>query len=124
MSIVATVLIALLAVYIGNVVGVSVICDTMPSLKKAKRFAPWIPFLGIGFLFHIIFEKEIENKRQFMAEYLITPHKNVVFTIAVAEAYEEVKSKNRYQSSEKVERAVFRGGMSELGKRISCSVMY
>lgn len=120
MKVAITLLIIVLAIYIGNVIGISVLCDTIPNLKKAKKFAVWIPFIGISFLFYLLFNGKMENKTRFVFRYIIMSHKNVVFANAVAEAYENIKDKNKYKSKEMVEREIFRGGISELGKIFTC----
>lgn len=88
------VLVVIIFVYIGNVLGNAVLCETVPELAKAKKFVWFIPFFQIIYLVRLIITVQ-NNKLVLLYRYLRIPHKNIMVSYAFAQASKDVAAKRK-----------------------------
>lgn len=89
----------LVSVYIGNVLGCIVLCETIPELRRAKRFMWQVPLVNISYVAYVLFSSSKKGSRfQSLLQYLKTPCKNVIAIYATVDAVEESASEKKKRS--------------------------
>lgn len=64
----------LLSIYLGNVLGCSVLCEMFPTIGRAKSIVWKVPFMHLDYIKDMILAKNWKNLRIYFA----TPCKNLV----------------------------------------------
>lgn len=94
-------LIILFSVYIGNVLGCLVLCETIPELERAKKYAWQVPIIQLLYMMDILFSsKRKGNRLQYLLLYLRIPCKNVLISHATVEAMKEYAAEKRKYNSQ------------------------
>lgn len=92
--------------YIGNFLGIVMLSYQIPSLKLVRHLAGVIPFLQIGFLFHVLVTPR-KGKIQYILTYIFgLKHKNVIFAECLAIVLEEYMERHPQASYRNVRKAV------------------
>ena len=117
------------AVYIGNVLGCLMLCETIPELNGAKKLVWQIPIINLSYVMYVLFSpKEKDGRFQTLLSYLKIPSKNALVTYVVAGtvkelAAEEEKSDSQ-QSSRHVAQRFFKNSIEEYGRAIIARIPY
>ena len=90
----------LFSVYLGNVLGCLVLCETIPELRRAKEFVWKIPFIHLFYVIDVLLSFKREDRLQYLLWYLKTPYKNVLVSCAVVEAVKKHAAKKKKHNSE------------------------
>lgn len=123
------VLTILVSVYVGNVLGCLVLCETIPELSKAKKFVWQVPLINFSYVMYILFSSQKKGDRfQSLISYLKTPCKNVIANYAMAEAVKESvaakKKCNSRQSSTHIVRLVFKSSVKGYVRAVVAGAFY
>ena len=109
----------LFSIYIGNVLGCLLLCETIPELSKAKKYVWQVPIVNFRFIISTLFSPEF----RLLKLYLSTPCKNVIGTYAVGEAAKRVaaerKKSNKHRSNSQNARRVFRDSVEGCSRAVS-----
>lgn len=87
--------IVVVVVYIANVVGCLVLCETIPELEPARKYVWFVPVLNVLFPFSVLFDSEIKNKFELIWVFIRMPHKSITAISSVREALEEQQVKEK-----------------------------
>lgn len=87
------IILALVALYIGNAIGLSILCETVPKFKRAKKYVWFAPALTILFFIQLVFDKDLEEKWRFIWEFVRLPNKNILTLSAIAFVCEEERNR-------------------------------
>lgn len=79
-------LVLVFCVYLGEVLGLIILCDNCEMLQKSRKYAFWVPFLRTGAFGAIFFECVRENKWESLKYFIACPGKNVVILCAINES--------------------------------------
>lgn len=90
----------LVSVYLGNVLGCLVLCETIPELRRAKEFVWQIPFIHLFYVIDILLSSKREDRLEYLLWYLKTPYKNVLVSCAVVETVKKRAAKKKKHNSE------------------------
>lgn len=80
----------MLIFYLGAVLGIMLMCDSMPELRRVKKFARYIPGLEVRFLIHCLFDDTIKDKSRFLISFLRYDEKTMLFAFCMAKCLEEL----------------------------------
>lgn len=90
-------ILAVVVVYAANVLGCLILCETIPELKSAHKYAWYVPILIILLPFFILFDPAIKNKFELIWGFIWMPHKSIAAVSSVADALrEQERVGNRY----------------------------
>lgn len=122
-------LVIAISVYIGNVVGCLVLCETIPELSRAKKFVWQVPIINLSYVVYILFSSKMAGRRfQALLLHLKTPCKNVLVIYAMIETAKEIavekKRNNNHQSNKYTAQRFFKNSIEEYGRAIVMSVPY
>lgn len=110
------------SVYAGNVLGCLVLCETIPELRKAKKYVWQVPIVNVYFIMSVLFSPSRKHRFKFLWQYLQTPCKNIVATCAVDEAAKKLaaerKRSNKPQSNSQSARRVFKDSIEGCGSAV------
>lgn len=106
-------LVGLVSVYIGNVLGCLVLCETITELRRAKKYVWQVPFMNVLCGVYILFLSQEEGGRlKTFLWYLKTPCKNARLSYVLVEIMKEhaaeKKKHGRQQSGTHVTRRPFK----------------
>lgn len=82
---------ALMVLYVGEVVALIWDCEWLPSIRRGKRYVWQIPILNVLFFFKFLGEGEYGLIRNTIF-YLIVPYKNLMILRTLVEVMEQQKS--------------------------------
>lgn len=80
-------------VYIANVLGCLVLCETIPGAGPARKYVWYIPIIIFVFPFCVMLDPAIKNKRRLIWCFIMMPHKSItaISSVIVALKDQEVK---------------------------------
>lgn len=118
-------ILVVVVVYVANVVGCLVLCETIPELEPARRYAWFVPILNILFPLFVLFDSAIKNKFELIWGFMSMPHKSITALSSVKYAMEEqmVKEKqydpfHRKPSRQRQRAYVLAGSVARYGTTI------
>lgn len=82
-------------VFAGNVLGCMILCDTIPQIKSAKKYAWLIPIMNVALFFSFLFEAFGRQAFQRFWRFIILPHKNILTLHAMVQILEEERVEER-----------------------------
>ena len=117
------------SVYIGNVLGCLMLCETIPELSRAKKFVWQVPIINLSYVIYILLSPKMKGNRfQALLFHLKTPCKNVLVTYAVVETVKELaaekRKSNSWQSNRHTAQRFFKNSIEEYGRAIVTGIPY
>ena len=121
--------VVVISVYIGNVVGCLVLCETIPELSRAKKFVWQVPIVNLFYVVYILFSPQMTDRRlQALLLHLKTPCKNVLVICAMIETAKEIavekRRSNNRQSSKYTAQRFLKSSIEEYGRAIVMGAPY
>ena len=88
---------AISIVYLGNIFGCMILCETIPGLESAKKYAWIIPMVNIMLLFSFLFDSSVKNRFTLFKKFVTMPQKNIFSLKALARSTEKaIADDHRY----------------------------
>ena len=84
----------ILFIYIGNVLGNAVLCETVPELARAKKFIWVIPFVQVFYPIRLIVSAQ-NNRFVLLYRYIRIPHKNIIMSYAFAQVSRDMAARKK-----------------------------
>ena len=69
----------LLSIYLGNVIGCKLLCEMLPTLKRADYMVWKVPFIQLDYIKDMVVAKKWDSLRM----YFRTPCKNLIMLSAI-----------------------------------------
>lgn len=92
----------LLAIYLGNVLGIYSLCVDSPRLYKAKKYVFLIPLFLVCYSLYTIFLTDSEQRKSSI-RFLMTPHKCTIVTYFFAEVIAIEREKVPKKTPQKID---------------------
>lgn len=89
----------ILVVYVANILGCLVLCETIPEVEQSRRYVWLIPIMIFLTPFCCIFDTSVKKKIRFILVYIIEPHKSITMIYAMMYALEKRKIKEQQPDS-------------------------
>lgn len=86
-------LLVVVMVYIANVVGCLILCETIPGTEPVRKYAWYVPVLIFVFPFCVMLDPAIKNKRKLIWGFIRTPHKSISAISSVVDVLKDQEVK-------------------------------
>jgi len=85
--------VVVVVVYISNVLGCLILCETIPEVEPARKFVWYVPILIVLFPISVMFDPAIKNKFRLIWSFIRTPHKSITAISSVVGALKDQEFK-------------------------------
>lgn len=88
-------ILVVVVVYISNVLGCLVLCETIPGVEPVRKFVWYVPILIVIFPICVMLDPAIKNKFELIWSFIWMPHKSATAISSVMAALKDQKAKEK-----------------------------